>query len=67
MARRWSTALVELPERVGDGDRVLEGGLGHDVPRGDAQPEQLDHGLTGADRVVVTPPVDRGRGGGARQ
>ena len=36
-------------ERHDDGDGVLERLLGHDLPRGDALAEQLDHGLAGGD------------------
>ena len=54
-------------ERVGDRDGVLERRLRHDVPRGDAEAEQLDHRLAGAHRVVVAPAIDRRRGRRAGQ
>ena len=53
-------------ERHHDGDRVLERLLGHDLARGDALPEQVDHGLAGAVREPVAAPVDGRRGGRSR-
>ena len=54
-------------EGHGHGDGVLERLLGHDVAGGDAQAQQVDHGLAGLAGEVVAAAVGRGRRGRAGQ
>ena len=54
-------------ERHDDGDGVLERLLGHDLARGDAVAQQVDHGLAGGDRERVAAAVRRRRRGAAGQ
>ena len=51
------------PEGHDDGDGVLEGLLGHDLPGGDALAEHVHHGLARGDGVGVTTAVRGGRRG----
>ena len=64
----------QVQDRVGrtaeghdDGDRVLEGRLGHDLARVDAEVEQVQHRETRVVGVLVATGVDRGHRGAAEQ
>ncbi len=54
-------------EGHGDGDGVLERLLGHDVPGGDAEAEQVNHCFAGLAGKFITTAVCRGRSCGAGQ
>jgi dihydroxy-acid dehydratase len=54
-------------ERHHDGDGVLEGRLGHDLPGGDPLPQQADDCFTGPAGEAVPPAVGGRRRGTARQ